>query len=245
MTNDNFLKALESSFEKFLEVGINGKNPSRSTAKLKPLHGFVANDLHVRMGAEYEIVSQGYDEDREIEISGRYINKKVDITIVNNERPVCGVAVKFVMQNYAQNSNNYFENMLGETANIRSNQIPYFQIFVITKSRPYFKKDKSFNGWEELSIDQLHKYCVLDKDDPDRYQHTPNKMLVYVLDLPKFEFSDCSEYYTKYSEYLSECRRGGRPVFTPVNMECDFSNSIIFNDYETFAQKVFHTIKAL
>jgi hypothetical protein len=46
------------------------------------------------------------------------------------------------MQNYSQNSNNYFENMLGETANIRSSNIPYFQIFIIPDEIPYYKKEK-------------------------------------------------------------------------------------------------------
>ena len=31
------------------------------------------------------------------------------------------------MQNYSQNSVNYFENMLGETANIRSNNKTYIE----------------------------------------------------------------------------------------------------------------------
>ena len=63
-------------------------------------------------------------------------DKKVDITITKQNKPIAGFAIKFVMQNYSQNSNNYFENMLGETANIRSNRIPYFQIFIILDNLP-------------------------------------------------------------------------------------------------------------
>ena len=67
---------------------------------------------------------------RKVGFIGRYINKNVDI-VIYKRTVIAGIGVKFVMQNYSQNSNNYFENMLGETANIRSKNIPYFQIFVI------------------------------------------------------------------------------------------------------------------
>lgn len=63
---------------------------------------------------------------KEMKLDGRYIDKVVDITILKNSKPIAGIGVKFVMQNYSQNSNNYFENMLGETANIRCANIPYF-----------------------------------------------------------------------------------------------------------------------
>ena len=87
------------------------------------------------MGKEYKVFSQGYGDDKEKEINGRYYDKKVDITIAYKNKIVAGIGVKFVQQNYAQNSNNYFENMLGETANIRTNKIPYFQIFIISDTK--------------------------------------------------------------------------------------------------------------
>lgn len=85
--------------------------------------------------------SLGYGAGQEHKISGRYVDKAVDITIAENNIPVCGIAVKYIMSNYSQNSNNYFENMLGETANIRSAKIPHFQIFATPDKIPYFDKD--------------------------------------------------------------------------------------------------------
>lgn len=106
LTNQLFLGSILNSFKSFIQIGT-----SRSTAKLKPLHGAIAEDLAQRLGDAYIIKSQGYGDDSEAVIRGRYINKKVDITVVEKEsaKPVAGVAVKFVMQNYSQNSNNYFE----------------------------------------------------------------------------------------------------------------------------------------
>ena len=39
--------------------------------------------------------------------------------------------------------------MLGETANIRANKCPYFQIFIILDRLPYYKKEtKRITKWE-------------------------------------------------------------------------------------------------
>lgn len=67
------------------------------------------------------------------------------------ERAVAGLAVKFVMQNYSQNSNNYFENMLGETANIRCGNCPYFQIFIILDKLPYYQRSGELSRWETFT----------------------------------------------------------------------------------------------
>jgi hypothetical protein len=126
MSNSDFLGCILQSFKKFLETH------SNSDEKLKILHGGIANDLATRLGKDYQIKSLGYGNGKESKIEGRYLYKNVDITILKDDTPIAGVAVKFVMQNYSQNSVNYFENMLGETANIRSNGIPYFQILFLT-----------------------------------------------------------------------------------------------------------------
>ena len=59
------------------------------------------------------------------------------------------------MRNYSQNSNNYFENMLGETANIRSNSIPYFQIFIIFDKVPYYEQGGIFKKYDNISRHNL------------------------------------------------------------------------------------------
>src|SRR5690554_590456 len=110
----SFLEATKKSFITSLETG------PRSNEKLKVLHGFIAEDLQNRLGKEYIVKSLGFKDGKEEKITGRYMDKNVDITVIKNKKKIAGVAVKFVMSNYSQNSNNYFENMLGETANIRS-----------------------------------------------------------------------------------------------------------------------------
>ena len=124
LTNAEFLKVISNSFCRFLRV-----ETSRSPEKLKPLHGAIAADLSRRLGEGYHVCSQGFGLGEEFTVRGRYVPKRVDITIFKQDKVAAGVAVKFVMQNYSQNSNNYFENMLGETANIRAAGYPYFPDF--------------------------------------------------------------------------------------------------------------------
>ena len=126
LTNRTFLDVIAKSFNEFLCSGT-----SRSTARLKPLHGAIARDISLCLGVGYIVRSQGFGADKEAQVAGRYYDKYVDIAVEYGGRTVAALGIKFVMQNYSQYSNNYFEGMLGETANIRSKGIPYFQIMII------------------------------------------------------------------------------------------------------------------
>ena len=167
------------------------------------------------------------------------MRKKVDITIKKENKAIAGIAVKFVMQNYSQNSNNYFENMLGETANIRCNHIPYFQIFIILDKLPYYNKDGEIRKWELFTQHNISKYEALSNDEIETYYHTPNKTLIFVIHIP-----DNENLKTK-KEYLSFYKETNFNIELSKNKYNDFGNSVILNDYETFINKVFHTIMAL
>ena len=235
MDNQEFLNVVGNSFKKFLETG------SRSNEKLKILHGAIANDLKKRLGGSYSIQSLGIGNGKEMKIEGRYIDKAVDITILKKTKPIAGIGVKFVMQNYSQNSNNYFENMLGETANIRCANIPYFQIFIIPDKIPYYKNDGTFQKWEEFTEHNSAKYLTLSNDDIQTSIHTPTKTLLFVIHLPEIEgeIRNKDEYASEYSENEN---------FTICESQTqygNFSSAVIYNDYEDFAEKVVHYIKFL
>ena len=235
MDNQEFLTVVGNSFRKFLETG------SRSNEKLKILHGAIARDLKERLGDGYSVQSLGVGNGKEMKIDGRYIDKAVDITILKNYKPIAGIGVKFVMQNYSQNSNNYFENMLGETANIRCANIPYFQIFIIPDKLPYYKKDGTIQKWEEFSVHNSEKYLTLSKDDIQTSIHTPTKTLLFVVHLPEIEVEvrDKNEYTSYYEQsddfFVSESRAEYG----------NFSSAVVHNDYEDFAEKVVHYIHFL
>ena len=235
MDNQEFLNVVGNSFKKFLETG------SRSNEKLKILHGAIANDLKKRLGGSYSIQSLGIGNGKEMKIEGRYIDKAVDITILKKTKPIAGIGVKFVMQNYSQNSNNYFQNMLGATGNIRCANIPYFQIFIIPDKIPYYKNDGTFQKWEEFTEHNSAKYLTLSNDDIQTSIHTPTKTLLFVIHLPEIEgeIRNKNEYASEYSE--NENFR----ICESQTQYGNFSSAVIYNDYEDFAEKVVHYIKFL
>lgn len=240
--NSAFLTAIQTSFNRFIE-----SKTSRSTAKLKPLHGRIAEDLHTKLGDDYLIWSQGYGEDKEKEMAGRYMNKMVDIVIQNaeTEEYVAGIAVKFVMQNYSQNSNNYFESMLGETANLRTAGYPYFQVFIILDELPYYKQSKEISRWEKFTGHNAEKYYKLSTDNVDAYWHTPNKTLIYVVrvepSLPK-DCEDLDAYCSFYTEQMDNIKVIESPQAYNGFKE---GGTVILNDYATFIDKVYYAIMAL
>lgn len=242
LSNNGFLKVIEDSFRAFINSGT-----SRSTAKLKPLHGKIARDIAERIGTDdYEIRAYGYEDGREDKIKGRYIDKRVDIAIKDKitQKYIAGIAVKFVMQNYSQNSNNYFENMLGETANIRTTKCKYFQTFIILHKLPYYKKSGIFTKWEEFTEHNMDKYCKLSKDNIDVFLHTPNKTLICVVkvtpDIPNIvNKKDYIKFYINNIDIVSA-----------KYYECSYNKlikpgNIIINDYESFIEKLSFAIKSI
>ena len=237
MTNEDLLEIIKDSFSTYLQVGT-----SRSTAKLKTLHGHIATDLAEKFGAGFSIHSQGWGDGKESKIEGRYYPKKVDITIEKEGKTVAGYAVKFIMRNYSQNSNNYFENMLGETANIRTQSIPYFQIIIIFDKVPYYETGGSFKKYDIVTPHNLEKYLALSKDNPTIFYHTPDKTLVILIKLkeksPLYYYKDDKEYASYYqsvirdNDLLSYAAQLGDPV----------DDGVIFNDYEDFIERTYHIV---
>jgi uncharacterized protein UU035 len=240
--NSAFLTDIQKSFNRFIK-----SKTSRSTAKLKPLHGRIAEDLATKLGEGYKIWSQGYGEKREKEMKGRYMDKMVDIVVqdVKSGKDVAGVGVKFVMQNYSQNSNNYFESMLGETANLRTAGFPYFQVFIILDELPYYKQSKEISKWESFTSHNARKYYNLSADNVDAYWHTPNKTLIYVVRVEPSIPKDCEDldaYCRFYTEQIDNIKVINSPqVYSGFKKD----GTVILNDYATFIDKVYHAIMAL
>lgn len=234
MDNTQFLDILKKSFVTYLNTG------ARSNKKLEILHGAISEDLYERLDDNrYSVYSLGYEEGKEHKITGRYVNKAVDITIAEHDIPIAGIAVKYVMSNYSQNSNNYFENMLGETANIRSAGTPYFQIFIIPDKVPYFDKAGNIGNWESINEHNLNKYIVLSKDNISDFLHTPNKTLVFIvhIDNNNAEIKNRVEYKNYYLNNRFDIKIS--------DLSFDFENAIIYNDYDKFMEKIVYAIKSI
>jgi len=237
MNNSQFLDILKESFIRYLETH------SNSTEKLKILHGAVSADLSKMLKTKndtvdvFDVFSLGFANGKEKEIAGRYIEKRVDITVNKNGTPTAGISIKFAMSNYKQNSNNYFENMLGETANIRCNNIPYFQIFIIPDKIPYYKDSGKIKGWECINKQNLKKYIKLSEDNPDVYTHTPDKTLVFIVNITGDEnpvYQNKTEYKNFYLNNDFTLRLSDKTF--------EFKSNVVYNDYEKFINKIVHRI---
>ncbi len=232
LSNKQFLDVIRESFKVYLNV-----DTSRSTAKLKALHGKIAEDIQEIFGPQYTVLSQGIGNDSEGTIDGRYYPKNVDITVCKDGKPVAGYAIKFVMRNYSQNSNNYFENMLGETANIRAKSVPYFQVFIIFEKVPYYKTGGKFSKYDVISEHNLEKYHALSKDDPASFLHTPDKTLFVLLRLkekePSYRFINSEDYANYYKSVINDKDL----LAYSTKIEDIFDDSVILNDYEKFIKK--------
>lgn len=238
MNNSQFLAILKKSFITYL------RTDARSNKKLEVLHGAISKDLDERLqDKKYSVYSLGYGLGKEHKIIGRYIDKAVDITITENNNAIAGIAVKYVMSNYSQNSNNYFENMLGETANIRSARIPYFQIFVIPDRIPYFDKDGNISKWEKVAEHNLKKYIKLSEDNIDNFLHTPNKTLVFIVHIQNKNSTFNIYNKQNYKDYYLDNENDFDMIISELNF--NFGSTIIYNDYDTFMQKVAYAIKSL
>lgn len=232
-----FLQTLKESFLEYLNSG------ERSNKKLCILHSKIANDLSKKLGNAYTINSLGFGNFKEDLILGRYYDKKVDITISKNGKILAGIGVKFVMSNYSQNSNNYFENMLGETANIRSNSVAYFQIFILFDELPYFaikNNVKIIKKIEKITQHNIQKYINLSNDNIDIFMHTPNKTLVYLIK----NSVKISPNLTQ-DAYKNLFLNNKNFEIQKSNLNFSFGNNTIYNDYDDFIKKISHCILSI
>ena len=172
-----FISAVKKSFQKYKEFG------ARSPEKLKPIHAFFAATLKDIFGGNYEYHYIGSDNG-EMKIDGKYYPKDIDITISKNGNPIFCLGIKFITSNYKQNANNYFECMMGETANIQARgNLPYAQLIILRQKTPYYKKNETEipSKIEVINDKDIQKYLNLLFDNPQA--HRPNYIGIILIDI--------------------------------------------------------------
>jgi hypothetical protein len=228
----NFISAVEQSFKMYKLHG------ARSTAKLKPIHKFVADTLATIFGQTYTLHFIG-DETKEMTVEGKYYPKDIDITVSKNDKPVFCLGIKFVTSNYKQNANNYFENMMGETANIQAvGNLPYAQLIILRHKTPYYEKNETEkpSKIETISDKDIQKYLNLLFDRPQA--HRPYYLGIQLIDIDEstqsVSFTDVKK---NFSEIVSKF------------LEEKLSLSTFFKDIESFKDYIelnclFHLFKS-
>ena len=137
--------------------------------------------------------------------------------------------------------------MLGETANLRTANIPYFQILIIPEKVPYFDKGGIIKNWEDITVgDKLKKYEILDKDNINLFYHSPLLTLVMLVSLKlkripldKLNFKSKKDLKKKI---LQEKNNFEITISNKVKPE-RFGRNVILNDYESFLYRVINYLK--
>ncbi len=177
---ESFLKAISKTFKAY------NKNGARSNKKLIPIHKWFAKYLESALGREYVI--RGLGNGGEAKLIGKYYPKNLDISVLKDDKIITTISFKFVTSNYKQNANNYFENILGETANIRRVNVGFAHFLVLRAKTPYYIKNSGNLRGKTIKIEtinnrDLSKYINLFRDND--FPHKPDVLGISVLDFDK------------------------------------------------------------
>lgn len=172
---ERFLAAMQESYRMVQRHGV------RSNQKNRVLHGWVQEELRRELGDGYTFTGQSPDNTREANVGGMYYDKNVDVLIARDEQELGVISIKFVISNYWQNSINYFEQQIGETANLRRRNIVYGNLFCVTDPIPYKNRDGVITRLEAIREHDIQRYARLRADH--EHIHAPDEMAIGVVDL--------------------------------------------------------------
>ena len=110
-----------------------------------------------------------------------YYDKKVDVLVSREGNDLGVISVKFVNSNYWQNSVNYLEQQIGETANLRRRNIVYGNLFCVTDPIPYKDADGEITKVERIRDRDIQRYANLRADH--EHIHAPQEMAIGIVDL--------------------------------------------------------------
>ena len=195
---DRFLRAVQEAYQAYVETH------SRSNKKLRVLHGWVIRELKQVLGNAYTIQGLSTEGGEEKKAKGRYYTKSVDVAISRGDTMLGVVSIKFVMTNYRQNKNNYFEQQLGETANLRNENIAFGHILLRLHPTPYLKKGGAVGKMEAVDNHAIELYAKLVEDHGQPHIPDAQCLAIFMLDQHK-------------GKVLRQCRKEDLPEVSDEN----------------------------
>ena len=153
----------------------------RSNQKTRVLHGWVQEELRREFGDDYAFTGQSPADAHEANVGGMYYDKNVDVLIARDGQELGVVSIKFVISNYWQNSINYFEQQVGETANLRRRNIVYGNLFCVTNPIPYKNRAGEITRRENIREHDIQRYARLRADH--EHIHAPDEMAIAIVNL--------------------------------------------------------------
>lgn len=170
-----FLAAMQESYRMVLRHGV------RSNEKTKVLHGWVQDELRRELGDGYTFTGQSPVSAQEAGVVGMYYDKNVDVLVARDGEELGVISVKFVISNYWQNSVNYLEQQIGETANLRRRNIVYGNLFCVTNLIPYKNRAGQIVRREAIRDNDIQRYARLRADH--EHIHAPQEMAIGIVEL--------------------------------------------------------------
>lgn len=174
--NDRLLLVAQRAYEAYLTFG------PRSNVKLKILHGWIKDEVKKVLGHKYEVFGLSESDGSEYRVEGMYYRKKTDLCVTRKGKSLGVISVKFIQSNYIQNKNNYFEQQLGETANLRANDIVFGHMMCFTEPIPYLDRGGTVKRYDHISDEVILRYNKLAMDH--QHPHVPDvqAICVFLLD---------------------------------------------------------------
>ena len=169
-----FLSAVKCSYENYKQHG------GRSNQKLKPLHGWIQSELHRSLGDDFQLEGISETSSKERSVEGWYYKKNSDVVVSKEGIDVGVVSVKFPVQSYKKNKINMFETQLGETANLRMNNIVFGNFLVLPVPLPNVSHGK-VNKLDVITDDVIDLYVRVAQDFQNT--HAPNVQAVAITKL--------------------------------------------------------------
>lgn len=239
INNSGFLEAVAESI-------LIGLTAPKSPEKVRPLHGAISEDLEERTKLPVfslrtaRQVKEGATSG-EKKVLGAYREKRVDIAIWPEAAlaPRLCIGVKAPLNNITQNYVNMFENVLGDTLNLRTAGIEYAHVLVIPVARPFFTKDKIIKSVEHFTTDFLREYVALSFADPARHAHAPAPLAMSLVRLPDNPYLRPGAHQSDYNAHFHELHRDGAFELRFEGIEAfEVGELLVINDYEGFVQRL-------
>ena len=187
----SFIAAIEDCLKKREKLSKlpKPKDPSRSPESIRPIHNYFADQLQeIWCKKIFKVRYNDGADNAEFSVHGKYYAKDVDITIIQNDKPskpVFCLGIKFVISSLSSNIYNYFEQMMGETANIQAKRIPYAQVIIFQHKTPKEDPSKGKNigkiKFQNLRDQDIKKYLTL--IDDQKMQYCPHSIVVPIIDI--------------------------------------------------------------
>jgi len=149
-----FISMLRVAVQAYMAAGCSSRSPTR----VNIVHTFLCDKIRNHLPEGYSVNLE--QNVLAVNAAGR---KKCDIVISKGSTPHVVFPVKFIMGNYQQNKNNYFENLTGELChlkwatginicpiNIAFNKIPYRNNQKIITKFEIMEYDKTLSVYEQL-----------------------------------------------------------------------------------------------